>query len=132
LNEYLKARHSTTKLVAHFIFTTRYRRKLLTSKVLEDLGVIFTDICEKRACKLLEFNGEADHVHLLVQYPPSLSISDMVNVFKAISSRRIRQDHEELTVQAKKGVLWSRAYFACSAGGATIEVLKRYIENQGA
>lgn len=132
MNEYFKGRHSTTKLVAHFIFTTRYRRELLTPKILEDLGIIFTDICDKRSCKLLEFNGESDHVHVLVQYPPSLSISDMVNVFKAISSRRIRKQHEELTAQAKKGVLWSRAYFACSAGGATIEVLKRYIENQGA
>jgi putative transposase len=129
---YFKARHSTTKLVAHFVFTTRYRRKLLSEKVRGDLAVIFSDICDYRDCELIEFNGEEDHVHLLVQYPPQLSISDLVNVFKAISSRRIRKSHAELTKQANKGVLWSRAYFACSAGGATIDVLKEYIENQGA
>ena len=86
--------------------------------------------------ELLEFNGEEDHVHLLVSFPPKVAISVMVNSLKGVSSRRLKQQFPELerfwSVVGSKNALWSPSYFVSSVGGAPIEVLKKYIENQDA
>jgi putative transposase len=86
--------------------------------------------CEKLECDLIEMDGEEDHVHLLIAYPPKLSISVMVNNLKATSSRRLRILNTHLERQSKSAAFWSRSYFACSAGGATIETLKEYVQSQ--
>lgn len=130
LSDYLKKRHSVTKLVVHLVFTTKYRRKLFDGMMIQQLREAFDSACEKLECDLLEMDGEQDHVHLLVAYPPKLSISIMVNNLKAVGSRRLRILNTHLTAQSKSGVLWSRSYFACSAGGANIETLKAYVNSQ--
>lgn len=130
LSDYLKKRHSVTKLVVHLVFTTKYRRKLLDGTMIQQLREAFESSCEKLECELLEMDGEQDHVHLLVAYPPKLAVSVMVNNLKAVGSRRLRILNTHLTAQSKSGVLWSRSYFACSAGGATIETLKEYVNSQ--
>lgn len=130
LSDYLKKRHSVTKLVVHLVFTTKYRRKLFDGMMIQQLREAFDSACEKLECDLLEMDGEQDHVHLLVAYPPKLSISVMVNNLKAVGSRRLRILNTNLTAQSKSGVLWSRSYFACSAGGANIETLKAYVNSQ--
>ena len=90
---------------------------------------------------VLEFNGEGDHVHALIEYPPKLSISQIANAVKGVSSRRYGQagytkPHPESSVVGRKlppdklSALWSPSYFAVSVGGAPIEVLKKYIQNQ--
>lgn len=130
LSDYLNKRHSVTKLVVHLVFTTKYRRKLFDGMMIQQLREAFDSACEKLECDLLEMDGEQDHVHLLVAYPPKLSISVMVNNLKAVGSRRLRILNTHLTAQSKSGVLWSRSYFACSAGGANIETLKAYVNSQ--
>lgn len=130
LETYLKRRHSVSHLVVHLVFTTKYRRKLLEGYMYKQLEDAFRSACEKLECKLLEFNGETDHVHLLISYPPKLSISVMVNNLKSISSRMVRHFNPHLVRQSKSSALWSRSYFASSAGGATIETLRKYVENQ--
>ncbi len=77
--------------------------------------------------QILEFNGEADHVHALIEYPPKLSISQIANALKGVSSRRYGQAGNK---KPHKASLWSPSYFAVSVGGAPIEVLKRYIKEQ--
>ena len=129
-NDYLKKRHSTSKLIAHLVFTTKYRRKLFNGEMIDQLHTAFVSACEKLECELLEMDGETDHVHLLISYPPKMAISVMVNNLKAVSSRMLRQQQPQLGRQSKNGALWSRSYFACSAGGATIETLRAYVENQ--
>ncbi|SKA28885.1 putative transposase, partial [Oceanospirillum multiglobuliferum] len=84
----------------------------------------------KLECDLLEMDGESDHVHLLIAYPPKLAISVMVNNLKSVSSRRIRILNTHIPRQSKSAALWSRSYFACSAGGATIKTLKEYVQSQ--
>ncbi|WP_338110700.1 IS200/IS605 family transposase [Rosenbergiella nectarea] len=79
---------------------------------------------------ILEMDGEEDHVHILVAYPPKLSVSVLVNNLKSISSRRVRILNTNLQKASNSGVSWSRSYFACSAGGATIETLKSYVISQ--
>ena len=130
LQDHLRKRHSVSKLVVHLVFTTKYRRKLFTGVMIEQLREAFESACVKLECELIEMDGEQDHVHLLVSYPPKLSISVMVNNLKAVSSRMLRLQNTHLTRQSKSSALWSRSYFACTAGGATIETLKAYVESQ--
>ena len=130
LQDYLRKRHSVSKLVVHLVFTTKKRRKLFTGVMIEQLREAFESACVKLECELIEMDGEQDHVHLLISYPPKLSISVMVNNLKAVSSRMLRLQNTHLTRQSKTSALWSRSYFACTAGGATIETLKAYVESQ--
>ena len=132
LDGYLRKRHSVSKLVVHLVFTTKYRRKLFTGVMIEQLREAFESACVKLECELIEMDGEQDHVHLLIAYPPKLSVSVMVNNLKSISSRMLRLQNTHLTRQSKSAALWSRSYFACTAGGATIETLKAYVESQSA
>jgi putative transposase len=90
----------------------------------------FDSACEKLECRIIEFDGEEDHVHLLVEYPPKMAISVLVNNLKSTSSRQIRFLNVDLPRLSKSSALWSRSYFACSAGGATIETLKAYVNGQ--
>ncbi|CAI1614936.1 IS200/IS605 family transposase [Serratia proteamaculans] len=127
---YLRRRHSVSKLVVHLIFTTKYRRRLLDGAMIEQIREAFNSAAESLEVEILEMDGEADHVHILVAYPPKLSISVLVNNLKSTSSRYVRILNTHLRKQSNTGVLWSRSYFACSAGGATIETLKAYVQSQ--
>ena len=86
--------------------------------------------CNNLEVDLMEFNGESDHVHLLVNYPPKLSVSILVKQLKGVSSRKLKLHHPEIANRYYKGNLWSSSYFAGSCGGAPIEVLKQYVQNQ--
>ena len=130
LSDYLRRRHSVSKLVVHLIFCTKYRRKIFDGLMIEQLRYAFERSCEKQQCELIEMDGEVDHVHLIVSYPPKLPISVMVNNLKSVSSRLLRQQNAHLIRLSEKGALWSRSYFAASAGGVTVQQLQRYVENQ--
>jgi putative transposase len=82
--------------------------------------------------ELLACDGEADHLHLLVDYPPKHSISMLVNAFKGTSSRLLRKQRPDIEARYLDGVLWSPSYFAASTGGAPWEQVKRYIHQQRA
>ena len=100
--------------------------------MLARLRQIFAILCERSGCVLTEMNGEADHVHLLVDAHPNIQPSRLVNTLKTISSREIRREFsEEVRKHYWKPVLWHRAYCILSAGGSPLAVLKKYIENQG-
>jgi putative transposase len=89
------------------------------------------DVCADFHAELAEFNGETDHVHLLVNFPPTVAISRLVNSLKGVSSRRLRQEFPDLRQHYwRASRLWSGSYFAGSAGGAPISVLRQYIEQQ--
>lgn len=130
LADYLRRRHSVSKLVVHLIFCTKYRRKLLDGLMIQQIRGAVAHAAERLEIEILECDGEADHVHMLIAYPPKLAVSVLVNNLKSISSRMVRQQNTNLRKQSNAGMLWSRSYFACSAGGATIETLKAYVESQ--
>lgn len=123
---------SVSDLKAHLVLTTKYRRKVLTAKMIDRLHEVFESLLEKWECKIVEFNGEQDHVHLLFQYHPDAHLSKLVNSLKSISSRRLRQEFlpELEKIYYKKKVVWNSSYFIASCGGVTISTLKKYIENQ--
>jgi len=130
LEGYLSRRHSVSKLVVHLIFTTKYRRKIFDGMMIRQIREALMSAAEKLEIEILEMDGEADHVHILVAYPPKLAVSVLVNNLKSISSRRVRILNTNLRKASNSGVLWSRSYFACSAGGATVETRKAYVESQ--
>ena len=128
--EYRTGRHCVFKLHAHLVFVTKYRRDVLSEYAIRDLSAIFAKVCADFDATLVECNGEDDHVHLLVEYPPQISISRLVNSLKGVSSRRLRQARPEVRGRYFKGVLWSPSYFAASCGGAPISVIRQYVEQQ--
>jgi len=87
-------------------------------------------VCETVDCRLIASDGEADHVHMLVEYPPKVSVSALVNILKGTSSRMLRQARPDIARRYYRGTLWSPSYFAASTGGATLETIKRYVEAQ--
>ena len=115
----------------HLVFVTKYRRKVFTDQILRELRTLFTAFCSDFEANLVEFEGEGDHVHLLVNYPPKIAVSKLVNSLKGVSSRMIRKNKYPSIQRALWGSsLWSPSYFAGSCGGAPLEVIKQYIEQQ--
>ena len=97
----------------------------------EKLRTYFSNVCAYFEAELVEMDGEPDHVHLLINYPPKLAISSLVNSLKGVSGRLLRRDRPDIAVRYYyKGVLWSAGYFASSCGGAPISVIRQYIEQQ--
>jgi putative transposase len=129
---YQKSFRSVFNLTAHLVFVTKYRRKVFSDDLLTELEQIFRSILNTRECQLLEFNGEDDHVHLLVTFRPEISLSNLVANLKATSSKQMWLKHSEILSNTyyKKRVLWTGSYFVASCGGVTIEQLKKYVQNQ--
>ena len=123
-------RHVVSKIHVHLVFIPKYRKHVFSAKHIERMRSIFEDVCRDFGARLAEMNGEHDHVHLLVEYPPHIAISNLVNSLKGVSSRRLRQEFPDLVRRYYKGVLWSPSYFAASCGGAPLSIIKQYIEQQ--
>jgi putative transposase len=124
-------RHCVFAIYIHLVFVTKYRRKVFDGDAIERLRPMFSRVCMDFGAQLDEMDGEVDHVHLLVSYPPSLSVSKLVNSLKGASSRRLRAERTDIARRYYwRGSLWSPSYFAASCGGAPIEVVRKYIEQQ--
>ena len=130
MSEIYKNRHSAYNLHVHLVFITKYRKKVLADNHRQYFKEVVAEICKDFGAELKECNGEGDHVHMLIQYPPTVQLSKMVNNLKSVTSRRMRANFIDLRAAYNKPVLWSRSYFAGSCGGAPLEILKQYIQNQ--
>jgi putative transposase len=126
-----RGRSVVHNLHAHLVFTTKYRRGALTDPILTHCQQVMADVCADFGATLTDFNGETDHVHLLVHYPPTMTLSKLVNSLKGVSARHLRQEFGAHLKQYLYGShLWSPSYFAGSCGGAPLAAVKEYIENQ--
>ena len=113
------------------MFAAKYRRGVFNTQMLNLCEQVMAQICTDFGATLAEFNPAEDHVHLLVQYPPKLALSHLVNSIKGVSSRRLRQDFVgKINRAAMRGRFWSPSYFAGSCGGAPLSTVKDYITNQ--
>jgi putative transposase len=122
-------RHCVFILHVHLVFVTKYRHPVFTARHLERMEQIMRAVCADFGAELREFNGEAEHVHLLVHFPPTVAVSRLVNSLKGVTSRRLRQEFPDLRAHYwRANRLWSGSYFAGSVGGAPISVLCQYIE----
>ena len=123
-------RHCVSNMHVHSVFVTKYRRDVFTKVMFETMREVFERVCLGFEAELVEFDGEYDHVHLLVNYPPKVSVSSLVNSLKGASSRVIRAKHPEIKNKLWGNALWSPSYFAASCGGAPLSIIKQYIESQ--
>ena len=104
--------------------------KVFSDLMIERLKYHFLRVCKDFDCRLIDANGEKDHVHLLVEPLPHTTPSKLVNSLKGVSSRMMRKEFPELQKYYWKGGLWSPSYFIASCGGAPLNIVKEYIQNQ--
>lgn len=130
-NDIRKGRHCAFLMHAHLVFVTRCRRGVFTKEVLGDLRSILAGVCADFEAQWVEFDGQDDHVHLLVNYPPEVAVPDLVNSLEGVSSRMMRhKDHPSIRNKLWGRALWSPSHVAASWGGAPIAVIRLYIEQQ--
>jgi putative transposase len=125
-----RGRHCVFQMHVHLVFVTKYRRSIFDDDALRRLRTYFEKVCTDFEAQLVEMNGQTDHLHLLINYPPKHSVSTLVNSLKGVSSRLLRLERPDIQRRYWKGVLWSPSYFAASCGGAPISILREYIEQQ--
>ena len=123
-------RHCVFNMHVHLVFVAKYRRDVFTKAMLKTMQEVFERVCLDFEAELIEFDGEHDHVHLLVNYPPKVAVSSLVNSLKGASSRILRTKHPEIKNKLWGNALWSPSYFAASCGGAPIGIIKQYIQQQ--
>ena len=132
MTEFKRNRHALYKLTYHLVVFTKYRHKCIDEVMHNRLHEIADDLFAKWNCEIIEMNGEADHIHILFDAPPQIQLSKIINSFKTVSSRYIREEFpKELAPFYWKPYFWSQSYMVLTTGGATIDVVKAYIENQG-
>ena len=125
-----RGRNCVSSLKAHLVFVTKYRKKVFTNEHLMLIEKVTKYICEKNKTVLIEFNGEENHVHILINYPPTVQLSKLINSIKGVSSRRLKQSFTHLDSIYYKGALWSPSYYIGSIGNTSLEIVKKYIEDQ--
>jgi len=108
----------------------KYRRKAIDAEILTRLEQILKQTLNKWESSLLKFNGESDHVHLLIDYKPDIPLSTLIGNLKTVSSRLIRKEYPWLAQKYfyNKPYFWTGSYFVASCGGTTVEQLKKYVE----
>ncbi|HIK19143.1 MAG TPA: IS200/IS605 family transposase [Leptolyngbyaceae cyanobacterium M33_DOE_097] len=124
--------HVVFRIHLHIVFITKYRRKVLTQSMIEAMKPVLERVLSVNQSFLAEFNGESDHVHLLIDLHPDNNISDLVASLKSASSRILRQQFKEEIdkVYWGKAKLWHDSKCIISCGGAPLEAVKEYIQSQ--
>jgi putative transposase len=130
-SDYISRARGVSDLKAHLVLTTKYRKRVLTGQMIDRLSEILKDLLLKWDSKVVDFNGESDHVHLLFQYTPQTELPKFINNIKTVTSRYLRKEFPDRVNQFYyKDVLWNGSYFIASCGGVTVETLKKYVESQ--
>jgi putative transposase len=126
-----RLRHCIYDINYHIIFVTKYRRPVITAEILALISEQTAGIAEKWGCQLLELNGEADHVHLLLSAPPNFNLSHLIGNIKTITSRTVRHRFKEhVRKYYWKPFFWTPSYCILSTGQANLEIVRKYVESQ--
>ena len=122
--------HSVYLLNYHLVMVIKYRRKVINDEVSEYLKHQFVRVGEFYGVTLQEWNHDVDHVHVLFRATPHTEIAKFLNAYKSSSSRMVKKKFPEITQYLWKSAFWTQSYCLISTGGAPLEVVKKYIENQ--
>jgi putative transposase len=133
MTEYYKKSHCKYLIKIHLVFVTKYRKNIIDSNFRDDLLQIIYDISLEKGFTINIMESDNDHLHILIDIPPQISVQQIVHQIKQLSTFRIYQLHRRYLKQYywKENTLWSDGYFACSTGDASSETIRRYIEQQG-
>ena len=123
--------HSVYLLYYHLIMVVKYRRKVIDDAISEQAKDLFVKIGENYGLVLEEWNHDIDHVHVMFRAKPQTELSKFINAYKSASSRLIKKEHPEIREKLWKEAFWSQSYCLLTTGGATIDVIRKYIETQG-
>ena len=130
-SSYRSTRRAVFNLTVHIVLVTKYRRKVIDAAMKTELEQVFGSVLASWDSELLEFNCESDHAHLIVSFPPHKLLSSLIANLKATSSKTMwRRFESKVAKFYSKRVFWTGAYFVASCGGVTIDVLKKYVQNQ--
>ncbi|MFT9485960.1 MAG: IS200/IS605 family transposase [Tepidibacillus sp.] len=123
--------HSVFLLHYHLVLVVKYRRKVFTDEISDFAKGMFIEIGSKYNITLVEWNHDKDHVHILFKAHPNSELSKFINAYKSASSRLIKKNFPYVRKKLWKEMFWSRSFCLLTTGGAPIDVIKKYIENQG-
>lgn len=123
--------HSVFLMHYHLILVVKYRRKVIDDNISERMKEIFEHIQQNHGITLKEWNHDKDHIHILFKAKPNTELSKFINAYKSASSRLIKKEFPIVRKSLWKEKFWSRSFCLLTSGGAPIEVIKRYIEQQG-
>ena len=123
--------HSVFSLNYHLVLVVKYRRKVIDDTISERLRGIFLYIAPSYNITLKEWNHDIDHVHVLFSAHPKTELTKFLNAYKSASSRLIKKEYPGIREKLWKESFWSKSFCLITTGGATIEVIRKYIESQG-
>ena len=123
--------HSVYSLYYHLIMVVKYRRKVIDDEISKQARELFVKIGENYGLTLEEWNHDIDHVHVMFRAKPQTELAKFINAYKSASSRLIKKEHPEIKEKLWKEAFWSQSYCLLTTGGATIDVIRSYIETQG-
>ncbi|WP_373894697.1 IS200/IS605 family transposase [Virgibacillus natechei] len=123
--------HSVFLMYYHLVLVVKYRREVFGDKASDYAKDMFVKLGEKYNISLVEWNHGKDHVHILFKAQPNTELSKFINAYKSASSRLIKRDFPQIRKRLWKEMFWSRSFCLLTTGGSPINVVKKYIENQG-
>lgn len=123
--------HSVFSLNYHLVLVVKYRRKVIDDTISERLREIFLNIAPSYNITLKEWNQDIDHVHVLFSAHPKTELTKFLNAYKSASSRLIKKEYPGIREKLWKESFWSKSFCLITTGGATVEVIRKYIESQG-
>lgn len=123
--------HSVFLLYYHLILVTKYRRQVIDDEISEHAKTTFERISESYHITLVEWNHDKDHVHIMFKAQPKTELTKFINAYKSASSRLIKRDFPRVKQFLWKEMFWSKSFCLLTTGGAPIDVIKKYIQNQG-
>ncbi|KKE80418.1 transposase [Bacilli bacterium VT-13-104] len=124
--------HSVFSMYYHLVLVVKYRRKVIDDTISDYAKDKFVSLSERYNITLVEWNHDMDHIHILFKAQPNSELSKFINAYKSASSRLIKKDFPHVRKKLWKEMFWSRSFCLLTTGGSPIEVVKKYIENQGA
>ncbi|WP_106769173.1 IS200/IS605 family transposase [Paenibacillus faecalis] len=123
--------HSVFLMYYHLIFVVKYRRKVFDDEISDYAKDMFIKLGKKYNISLVQWNHDFDHIHILFKAHPNTELSKFINAYKSASSRMIKKDFPQARKKLWKEMFWSRSFCLLTTGGSPINIVKKYIENQG-
>lgn len=129
MNDIRSLSHSKWRCKYHIVFAPKYRRQVIYKKLKADIGRILRELCERKGVNIVEAECCSNHIHMLVEIPPHLSVSGFMGYLKSKSSLMIFDRHANLKYKYGNRHFWCRGYFVDTAG-KNAKKIQEYIRNQ--